>query len=177
MKQKKIFFAIGQLFLVGIISFQGLNSLKGFDNILNREYSANLKSDFQITGYQNVEDIKSIFNIKRNIENDVKIALIEESDYFYAVASWYGPGFHGRTMANGQIFNMYDENVVAHKKLPFGTRVEIINPRTNSVLEAVVKDRGPYIHGRDFDLSYAGAQKLGMVDKGVEQLKIRIIEE
>ena len=110
MKQKKIFFAIGQLFLVGIISFQGLNSLKGFDNILNREYSANLKSDFQITGYQNVEDIKSIFNIKRNIENDVKIALIEESDYFYAVASWYGPGFHGRTMANGQIFNMYDED-------------------------------------------------------------------
>jgi rare lipoprotein A (peptidoglycan hydrolase) len=179
MKQKKIFLTIGQLFLVGVISFQGLNSLKGFDNILNRDYSANLKSDFQISGYQNVEDVRSIFNLKKNNENEneIKIALVEESDYFYAVASWYGPGFHGRTMANGQTFNMYDENVVAHKKLPFGTRVEIINPRTNSVLEAVVKDRGPYIQGRDFDLSYAGAQKLGMVDKGVEQLKIRIIEE
>ncbi len=168
---------MGQLFLVGIISFQGLNSIKGFDNILNRDYSTNLKSDFKISGYQNVEDIRDIFNPRESDENEIKIALVEESDYFYAVASWYGPGFHGRTMANGQAFDMYDENVVAHKKLPFGTKVEIINPRTNSVLEAVVKDRGPYIHGRDFDLSYAGAQKLGMVDKGVEQLKIRIIEE
>lgn len=177
MKQGKIFLTIGQLFLVGVISFQGLNSLKGFDNILNRAYSANLKSDFQINGYQNVENAKEIFSLKENDENEIKIALVEESDYFYAVASWYGPGFHGRTMANGQIFNMYDENVVAHKKLPFGTKLEIINPKNNSVLEVTVKDRGPYIHGRDFDLSYAGAQKLGMIDKGVEQLKIRIIEE
>lgn len=105
------------------------------------------------------------------------INLIEEKlDYSYMLASWYGPGFHGKKMANGQFFNMYDESTVAHKSLPFGTKLEITNPTNNQVIYAVVKDRGPYIQGREIDLSYAGAQKLGIVDIGVEKLKIRIIE-
>ena len=79
-------------------------------------------------------------------------------------------------MANGQIFDMYNEELIAHKTLAFGTKVEIINPQNNNTLIATVKDRGPYIKGRDFDLSYAGAEKLGVADKGVAKLKVRIIE-
>lgn len=177
MKQKKIFLSLGQLFLVGIFSFQGLNSLNGFDNILSRDYSSKITSDVKISNYQNVDNIKDIYNFKNLEEKEVKTAVAEKSDFFYAVASWYGPGFHGRKMANGQIFDMYNESFIAHKKLPFGTKLEISNPKNDSVLYAVVTDRGPYIAGRDFDLSYAGAEKLGIVDKGVAQLKIRIIEE
>lgn len=177
MKQKKIFLTIGQLFLVGIVSFQGLNSLNGFNNIFHRDYFAKITSDVKISNYQDVNSIKDLYNSKNSSEDQVKVALVEESDYFYAVASWYGPGFHGRKMANGQVFDMYDENLIAHKKLPFGTKLEIVNPKNDSVLYAVVTDRGPYIPGRDFDLSYAGAEKLGVIDKGVAQLKIRIIEE
>ncbi len=177
MRQKKIFLTIGQLFLVGIFSFQGLSSLNGFDNILKRDYSPKTTSEVKISNYQNTEDVKDVYSFKNLEEKDLKTTVIEKSDFFYAVASWYGPGFHGRKMANGQVFDMYNESFIAHKKLPFGTKLEINNPKNDSVLYAVVTDRGPYIPGRDFDLSYAGAEKLGIVDKGVAQLKVRIIEE
>ena len=113
---------------------------------------------------------------KNIIEDLVEMEIEDENSFFYAVASWYGPGFHGRQMANGQIFDMHNEAVVAHKNLAFGTKVEIVNPSNNSSIIATVKDRGPYIPGRDFDLSFAGAEKLGMVEKGVAKLKVRIIE-
>lgn len=176
MKQKKILLTIGQLFLVGIFSFQGLSTLNGFNHILNRDYSAKITSDVKISNYQNINNIEDTYVQKSENEEQVKIAVVKEPDYFYAVASWYGPGFHGRKMANGQIFDMYNENVIAHKSLPFGTQVEIINPKNDAILYAVVTDRGPYIAGRDFDLSYAGAEKLGVIDKGVAKLKVRIIE-
>lgn len=90
------------------------------------------------------------------------------------VASWYGPGYHGRPMANGEIYNMYDM-VVAHKELPFGTRLEIVNPENQTRVVAVVKDRGPFIHGRDLDLSYGIAKKLGMVEKGVGKVLVKVL--
>jgi rare lipoprotein A len=90
--------------------------------------------------------------------------------------SWYGEFFHGRKMANGKIFDMYNENVIAHKTLAFGTIVEVFNPKNNIIILAVVEDRGPYIAGRDFDLSYAGAKKLDIIDEGVAKLQFRVIE-
>lgn len=86
-----------------------------------------------------------------------------------AVASWYGPGFHGRTAADGSI---YDQNAytVAHKSLPFGT-VLVLEANGNRI-PAVVTDRGPYIKGRDLDLSYAVAQFLGIVKDGVVPIKV-----
>lgn len=109
----------------------------------------------------------------------VEEALEEEEviiEYEEGVFSWYGEFFHGRKMANGKIFDMYNENVIAHKTLAFGTTVEVFNPHNNTVLLAVVEDRGPYIAGRDFDLSYAGAKKLDIVNEGVAKLQFRVIE-
>ncbi len=148
MKEKILITTIGQLLLLGIFSLPSLTALNNLNKPTELYYNNNL-----------------------NISAD-----FFEKDYFYASASWYGAMFHGRKMANGQIFDMYNEHIVAHKTLPFGTRLEIINPQNNTVLYAVVEDRGPYIQGRDFDLSYAGAEKLGITEKGVEKLKIRIIE-
>ena len=90
------------------------------------------------------------------------------------VASWYGEKYHGRIMANGKPFDMH-ANTIAHKDLPFGTRVELKNPETGEVEKATVTDRGPYIAGRDVDLSYALAEKLSLVKKGVGTLIMKII--
>lgn len=85
------------------------------------------------------------------------------------VASWYGSPHHGKLMANGEPFNMYADTV-AHKKLPLGTPLTLTNPRNGASVKVQVTDRGPYISGRNLDLSYGAARKLGVVQKGVAKL-------
>lgn len=70
----------------------------------------------------------------------------------FGIASWYGPGFHGRLTASGEIFNQY-AMTVAHKQLPFGTTIRITNIRNGKSVIAKVNDRGPFIKGRVLDLS------------------------
>ena len=90
------------------------------------------------------------------------------------VASWYGEDYHGRAMANGDIYDMY-ANTIAHKDLPLGTKVELKNPRTGQTAQAVITDRGPYIDGRDIDLSYGLASQLSLVENGVDTLEMEIL--
>ena len=92
------------------------------------------------------------------------------------VTSWYGEPYHNRPMANGVIYNMYG-NTVAHRDLPFGTKLELENPETGQKVKAVVTDRGPFIEGRDLDISYGLAQKLSLVKKGVAPLVMRIMPQ
>jgi rare lipoprotein A len=77
-------------------------------------------------------------------------------------ASWYGPGFHGRRTANGETFNTNDLTA-AHRTLPFGTRLKVINERTGKSVVVRINDRGPYAHGRVIDLSRASAQAIGII--------------
>lgn len=79
------------------------------------------------------------------------------------VASWYGPGFHGRRTASGERFNQY-ACTLASRHLPLGTRVLLINLRTGKHAIARVNDRGPYVPGRIADLSKGLARKLGARD-------------
>ena len=81
------------------------------------------------------------------------------------VASWYGPGFHGRLTANGERFDM-NELTAAHKTLPFGTRVLVHNPRTGKEVVVRINDRGPYAKDRVIDLSKAAANALGFKSRG-----------
>ena len=97
--------------------------------------------------------------------------LPKEAD---VVASWYGRDYHGRPMANGEFYNMYS-NTIAHRDLPFGTRVELRNLETGEIATAVVKDRGPFVEGRDVDLSYGLARRLSLVERGVGSLRMRIL--
>ncbi|MDD5167722.1 MAG: septal ring lytic transglycosylase RlpA family protein [Syntrophales bacterium] len=89
-------------------------------------------------------------------------------------ASWYGAEHHNKKTASGQRFNMY-HNTLAHNTLPLGTKVRLINPDNGKVAEGIVNDRGPYIKGRDVDVSYAMAKQLGFVRKGVTKLNIEKI--
>jgi rare lipoprotein A len=76
-------------------------------------------------------------------------------------ASWYGPGFHGRRTASGEIFDTR-AMTAAHRTLPFGTRVRVTNRKTGRSAVVRINDRGPYAHGRIIDLSHASARALGI---------------
>jgi rare lipoprotein A len=89
--------------------------------------------------------------------------------------SYYGKKFHGKTTASGESFNMYGFTT-AHKKLPFGTMVEITNISNNKSVVVKVNDRGPYIKGRVFDLSKAAFDSIGDINKGVIKVKYKIIK-
>ena len=80
-------------------------------------------------------------------------------------ASWYGPGFHGRKTASGETFNTNDLTA-AHRTLPFGTKVKVVNKKTGKSVVVRINDRGPYAHGRVIDLSKASAQAIGISGVG-----------
>ena len=84
------------------------------------------------------------------------------------VASWYGEEFAGRTTANGEIFDP-SGLTAAHRTLPFGTILDITNPKTQQAVRVRVNDRGPFIGGRIIDLSYAAAQRIGLIEPGVSE--------
>ncbi|NOX20616.1 MAG: septal ring lytic transglycosylase RlpA family protein [Nitrospirae bacterium] len=90
------------------------------------------------------------------------------------VASWYGPKFHGRRTASGEIFDMY-RLTAAHKTLPFGTKLRVINPENGRSVVVKINDRGPFVRGRDIDLSYAAAKKIGLIAKGTGRVYVEFI--
>ncbi len=90
-------------------------------------------------------------------------------------ASWYGPGFHGKTTANGEIYNQM-AFTAAHKELAFGTYLRITNLKNGKSVIVRINDRGPYIEGRDLDLSKGTAIALGMIKRGVIKVKVEEIE-
>jgi rare lipoprotein A len=90
------------------------------------------------------------------------------------IASWYGPGFHGNLTANGEVYDMYGVSA-AHKTLPFGTIVRVIELDTRRSIVVRINDRGPFIEGRIIDLSKGAAEELGIVDKGITKVGLRIV--
>jgi len=84
------------------------------------------------------------------------------------LASHYGvgDGYHGQTTANGERYNAYG-NSVAHKWLPFGTRLRVTNQRNGKSVVVRVNDRGPYVGGRDLDLSYGAFSAIAHPGQGV----------
>ncbi len=94
------------------------------------------------------------------------------SDWQEVVVSWYEDG---TTRADGQPFDPNDPTVVAHKWLPFGTRVKLTREDNGQSIVVVVRDRGPYVAGRDFDLSRGAAQKLGIFQKGIARCTVEIM--
>ena len=90
-------------------------------------------------------------------------------------ASYYGPGFNGRRMANGRRFDPRSTSV-AHRTLPFGTKVLVTNLRNGRSAAATVEDRGPFVRGRIIDLSPRLAEHLGMVAQGVAPVAVTPVE-
>ena len=87
--------------------------------------------------------------------------------------SWYGEKYRGRLMANGNPFNP-DAHTVAHRTLPFGTRVRF--QHGPNVVFATVTDRGPFVAGREFDLSKAAFAALAQVEAGLISPKWEVVK-
>lgn len=90
------------------------------------------------------------------------------------VASWYGKKFHGRRTSSGEIYDMF-KMTAAHPTLPLPTYVRVTNLDTKKRIIVKVNDRGPFLHGRIIDLSYAAAYKLGIARKGTGRVRIKAI--
>jgi rare lipoprotein A len=90
------------------------------------------------------------------------------------VASWYGPGFHGKPTASGTIYDQGDLTA-AHQTLPLGTRVAVTNLDNGSSIEVTINDRGPFAKGRIIDLSYAAGQALGMIGPGTVPVHLEVV--
>jgi rare lipoprotein A len=90
------------------------------------------------------------------------------------IASWYGPGFHGRRTSNGERYNQYDLTA-AHRTLPLGTWAVVTNLDNGRSVRVWVNDRGPYIDGRVIDMSYGAAVELGMIQSGTVPVRIVIL--
>ncbi|HEY6907647.1 MAG TPA: septal ring lytic transglycosylase RlpA family protein [Ignavibacteriaceae bacterium] len=104
-------------------------------------------------------------------ESLVETSAISYVDKGYMTASWYGPRFHGRKTANGEIYDQM-AFTAAHKGLKFGTLLKITNPKNDQFVIVRINDRGPYIGGRQLDLSRAAALQLGMMKRGVLKVKV-----
>ncbi len=90
------------------------------------------------------------------------------------IASWYGPGFHGRRTANGEVYDMH-AMTAAHKTLPFDTVVEVRNRDNGRRVRVRINDRGPFVRGRIIDLSYAAARDLGIVGPGTAKVELTVV--
>ncbi|MDD1614104.1 MAG: septal ring lytic transglycosylase RlpA family protein [Methylococcaceae bacterium] len=90
------------------------------------------------------------------------------------VASWYGPGFHGKKTATGEIFDMY-AMTAAHKTLPIPSYALVTNLENHRSIVVRINDRGPFIGNREMDLSYAAAKRLDLEQGGLGTVEIKAI--
>lgn len=90
-------------------------------------------------------------------------------------ASWYGKQFHGRQTASGDTYDMF-QFTAAHRTLPLGTLVKVTNLRNGKWVVVKVNDRGPYVGHRVMDVSYGAAQMMGFRQRGLERVKLEVIE-
>jgi rare lipoprotein A (peptidoglycan hydrolase) len=90
-------------------------------------------------------------------------------------ASWYGPEFNGKKTANGEQFNS-ESLTAAHPNLPFGSWVRVVNTRNGKFEVVRINDRGPYQEGREIDVSYRVARKIGLIHSGVSQVRLELMQ-
>ena len=99
---------------------------------------------------------------------------VSTEDILRGIASWYGEEFAGRTTANGEIFDPM-QLTAAHRTLPFGTVIDVLNPTTSQSVRVRINDRGPYVGNRILDLSYAAAQQIGLIQPGSGEVEIKVV--
>ena len=90
------------------------------------------------------------------------------------IASWYGPKFHGKPTANGEMFNQY-KLTAAHKTLPIPSAVKVTNLKNNKSIIIRINDRGPFVNDRIIDLSYQSAKKLKLLETGTGFVRVQIL--
>lgn len=91
------------------------------------------------------------------------------------ISSWYGPNFHGKLTANGEIYDM-DGITAAHRTLPFGTILLVENLDNGKTVQVRINDRGPYAKNRIIDLSRGAAERIDMIGPGTARVRLYLLE-
>jgi rare lipoprotein A len=99
----------------------------------------------------------------------------EPSHTLQGMASWYGAPHHGRLTASGARFNMH-ELTAAHRTLPLGSKVRVVNLLNDRTVVVTITDRGPFIKGRIIDLSYAAARRIGLIGPGTAPVRLELLD-
>jgi rare lipoprotein A (peptidoglycan hydrolase) len=94
---------------------------------------------------------------------------------FVCLSSWYGADFDGQLTADGEIYDMYGQTA-AHPSLPLGSVVRVMNLSTRRSAIVRINDRGPYVPGRDLDVSYQVARELGFARRGTARVRVELLK-
>ncbi len=94
----------------------------------------------------------------------------------FGVASWYNNSFHGSKTSSGERYNKNDFTA-AHRALPYGTIVKVINIKNGRSVYVRINDRGPHKANRKIDMSYAAAKKIGMINDGIARVRLEVIDD
>ena len=166
-------------------------------NILKREARSKLKAAESAPPTRTVGDIiedgeivellalQSTYKVKAELVRGGKVrrgqtisdsatALVMTAEPDTGMASYYGKKFHGRKTSSGATFNMY-ERTCAHRWLPYGTQLRVVNLSNQREVIVTVNDRGPFKHGRLMDLSRQAAEDLGMINSGTTRVAIEVV--
>lgn len=143
--------------------------------ILPKTTGASAEDALQATNLlrRQLGESESLARVEGLPERPLAVATVQST--FSGMASWYGPGFHGRTSASGERFNQH-AMTAAHRTLPFGTMVEVTNLNNGTTTIVRINDRGPYSHGRVIDLSAAAASAIGMMGSGVAPVSVNVLD-
>ncbi len=157
------------LFIV-VILIQGCTS--------SVEVAANLGKKYLIPKEQKSIKQKPIYKIGKKYNVGGKY-YYPKKDLNYnktGIASWYGPKFHGKLTANGEIYNQYSLTA-AHKTLPLPSAVKVTNLKNNKSLVLRINDRGPFVNDRIIDLSSKAADILGLKREGTGLVRVQILKD
>ncbi len=105
------------------------------------------------------------------VKNGLNISFVDKGIY---TATWYGSEFHGQYTASGEVYN---QNLLtaAHRSLPFGTLLKVTNNANGKSVVVRINDRGPFVRGRELDLSHKAAEELHIKEKGIAKLDVQQI--
>lgn len=103
-----------------------------------------------------------------------KPTFVDIGEQYNGIASWYGPDFHGKKTANGEIYDM-NEMTAAHKTLPINTIVKVVNNKNSKNVTVRINDRGPFVDGRIIDLSYAAGKQIGLDKTGTAPVTLTVL--
>lgn len=91
------------------------------------------------------------------------------------VASWYGHPYHGRAAASGETYDM-EQLTAAHRTLPFGTLVRVVNLENSKSVDVRINDRGPFVDDRIIDLSHAAARSIDLIGPGTARVRVEVLQ-
>ena len=133
-------------------------------------------NDPSLIGNENIPGNANIQNVSIESGGQKKSPKPPTKHTLSGTASWYGPGFHGKKTASGEIYDQ-TKFTAAHKTLPLGSKARVTNLDNGSSVVVEINDRGPFVAGRIIDVSRAAAGALGFTESGIAPVRVELIAE